>query len=78
MKIERKSKIKLRWPQGECKWLTTYIRKVVIYFLLRCVCVRVCAGLTDDVAGGLEGQLYNALVLVRSSQVEDREDVLPA
>ena len=29
-------------------------------------------------AGGLEGQLYDALVLVRRSQVEDREDVLPA
>lgn len=28
--------------------------------------------------GGLEGQLHDALVLVRRSQVEDREDVLPA
>lgn len=46
------------------------------YILLRCLCV--CAGLTDDMAGGLEGKLYNAFVLVRSSQVEDGEDVLPA
>lgn len=37
-----------------------------------------CSGLTDDVAGGLEGQLYNAFVLVRGSQVEDGEDILPA
>lgn len=29
-------------------------------------------------ARGLKGQLYNALVLVRRGQVEDREDVLPA
>ena len=29
-------------------------------------------------ACGLKGQLHNALILVRCSQVEDREDVLPA
>ena len=40
-----------------------------------CLCV---LGLTDDVARGLEGQLHNALILVRGGQVKDGEDVLPA
>lgn len=35
-------------------------------------------GLTDDVAGGLEGEFHDALVLVRCCQVEDGEDVLPS
>lgn len=35
------------------------------------------AALTDDVSGGLEGQLYDGLVMVRSRLVENREDVLP-
>ena len=34
--------------------------------------------LTDDLAGGLEGQLDDALVVVGRRQVEDTEDVLPA
>lgn len=33
---------------------------------------------TDDVAGGLEGQLHDALVLVGGGQVEHGQDVLPA
>lgn len=49
-----------------------------LWHLLQKVCVCVCSGLTDDVAGGLEGQLYNAFVLVRGGQVEDGEDILPA
>ena len=38
----------------------------------------VCALLTDDVAGGLEGELHDALVLVGGGQVEHGKDVLPA
>lgn len=38
----------------------------------------VWVGLTDDMAGGLEGQFYDAFILVWSGQMEDGEDVFPA
>ncbi len=33
--------------------------------------------LTDDVSSRLEGQLYNTLILIRGSEMEHRENVLP-